>query len=360
MNCARHSWALALLLTPAVLSACGSDESSKASGQAGQSGQDGGTTKPAQGEAGAGGDNNSSGSGGDTSGGASGDAQGGASAGGQAAGSAGASPATPDGKLIGDPCAADEECSTGLLCLREDPDFFGEGQVADGICTLRCEGQPESCPAFQTGTTCVSVEGGPGYCLEACQAGQNVPKCGQNSQRRCLPLDSDNTGACLPSCLDDKACGKDKVCNQLLGLCTDTQPDGKADGETCTAPEDCAGGWCLTLDESDGICSSTCTFFNSSGSTGCHDSANGLGPSLCLPQFDPAVLGDPGVCLPLCETDADCVLESWECSMPEDAADKADFEAAFGAPGLCIPKADPAAGTDAGVPSDTTMTDAGI
>lgn len=294
------------------------------------------------------------------------------SAGGTAAASSSNSPAvssapvTPppsDGVLLGAPCAGDEECGTGQLCLKEDPDVF-LGTVAGGVCTADCSDDPRVCQGFGVGAGCLAGESR-AYCVTRCTTGSLSVQCHGRADTVCLPLNANYTdGACLPMCQSDADC-PGQVCQPSVllandvgdlwkegGVCVDPDPAApalKQDGEACTADVDCQGQWCLPITEGspDGVCSSLCNF--ATEGLACHPEAGEPVLSACLESvfsLNPRV-GELGLCYPACDTDEDC-HSGLVCS-PETAVMDA-----IGRAGLCaLPAVEPPvtttdAGADAG------------
>jgi hypothetical protein len=71
----------------------------------------------------------------------------------------------PNGAAIGAGCGDSQDCSTDLLCIREDNGW------PNGYCTqVLCDEVTNPCP---TGTSCITFPGSPSVCLQDCpQAGQ--------------------------------------------------------------------------------------------------------------------------------------------------------------------------------------------
>jgi hypothetical protein len=248
---------------------------------------------------------------------------------------------------IGGPCQQDGHCQVGLTCMQEDTFFSpdNEGTIAGGLCTARCEEAPGLCDEYGGAATCILSSRGTedtaddiGICLEMCQGGDGMLKCQGNPDQLCVPLDATLAGVCAPSCLDDVGCANGQFCDPIGGLSMNDAPAGKAYGEACSGGEECVGGGCIYLtEESQGLCSGECNFINRVADCGFVFPEEGetVAPpdSYCIPAAENLGIGDPGICIPLCDTDEDCQLDTLHCEPLGDP----EFTAAVGREGFCLP-----------------------
>ncbi len=165
--------------------------------------------------------------------------------------------APPQGALDGSPCMDNAECAGGVCWPPED------GYVQGHCTTLGC------------------ADGA------ACTEGAS-----------CVFLDREQTmSACLAQCGAGGMCRDGYRCRDFgnVSLCVSDPPEmeQRADGDPCTAREQCAGGSCLS--EEDGFPAGHCT------TVGCTNRMDCTGENrACL------LVGNPNYCIQLCETNTDC------------------------------------------------------
>ncbi|MEN9579301.1 MAG: hypothetical protein RJA70_2310 [Pseudomonadota bacterium] len=222
--------------------------------------------------------------------------------------------------LVGMLCETDSDCAEGLTCLLESAFFLDEGTIPMGMCTARCEDDPELCPSLDVESSCLTEQTDPndpastvGYCVDLCIVGQNSG-CNGVLDRYCQQLQDDGVGACWPRCFDEGSCGPNKVCDGSTGSCLDAERPGKQLGEVCKTADDCNGGICYLSDKNaGGICTEQCIFTPFRGACGDTGDAQTPPEFMCMPSV--AVLldqnaafdfGDLGLCTPQCDVDGDC------------------------------------------------------
>ncbi len=282
---------------------------------------------------------------------------------------------------LGEPCAANSDCSTGLTCLLPDGLPSGDGPP-NGMCTATC-GSDDECLEFANEAYCVEFETGVNYCILACTGGQaGAPKCRVRSDFACGILGTTPTSqscvdtndcaagqvcfadvegdptvcqnmttACIPVCRADSDCADNQFCDFSSGFCTATEPTGLPIGSLCdptlpTAQDPC-NGFCLATDatETEGTCAAFCSA--SLDATGCGWTGTGDPPEAgCLYATIISRDGAGGIslaesdlmlCGQLCDCNDDCPAEVEFC-MDENASDpQASIDAIFGRPGYCRP-----------------------
>jgi hypothetical protein len=254
---------------------------------------------------------------------------------------------------LGAPCASDDDCADGIVCLLESGDDFGVGGgPPGGYCSTPCD-VAEDCT--EAGAVCASTPGG-SFCLRGCSVddpggcGRDVTAClSLGPAAACLPVcsaDADcdgrvcdlQNGICVdasapsPECVTDADCAlgtcdlssglcapadvgctqdadcSDQVCDAIGGACIDAPlaPVGSA----CAADVDCAGEnapqddtrLCLALDDA-AFCSALCALGTA---VGCE--AYGT-DAFCLLPVDDTL----GLCLELCDVPGDCAQPGYDC-----------------------------------------------
>lgn len=284
------------------------------------------------------------GSGGSGNGGSAGSSAAGAS------GAAGAPQPAPFTGATGLPCEANDDCEGGLTCIpstsAENP--FGTGGVQRGICTLACVEGDGTCQALDSASDCLlRGDATEGFCLPLCVLNDGNPqRCGGRVDMACVGFaGGGDLGFCQPQCSSDVDCGG-RLCDPGTGLCVDALPTRGpgVTGAACTpATEatDCISGICLDIENNDtGFCTEFCVLGSPAG---CGFSASVTAPdAACFPTNQNAALGDRGVCVELCNVDADCAQDRYIC----DALSAAGQDA-LGRVGTCLP---PEEGADAGAP----------
>ena len=260
-------------------------------------------------------------------------------------------------RAIGTPCTTDADCPTGpngeapLTCFpSDDTEVFVGGGPQGGYCTVACV-ENEECASLDRLSGCAFLGSAEqGYCLAACTAGADTRlKCAPDRAQACVPLGGDENstvGACLPSCTSDAACGEGLFCDfgaatGAVGLCTATQPPGGDTGAPCTIETqaaDCKSGICVPLGTPDedtiagSYCASTCTYLLLDGCGFEGDVSVARDAACLLPLAASGTPGDTGLCVELCDQDADCTQAGWLCVefAPEGQAE-------IGRAGQCFP-----------------------
>jgi hypothetical protein len=242
---------------------------------------------------------------------------------------------------------------------------FGTGGPQGGFCTIPCDDN-DACQALDSLGACSlrPTPNDPGYCIGICLTGSDTPTCLSGARAQaCFDFEiaaQPGLGGCLPVCESDAACGAGFYCDfgaTGLGLCTpdSTAPAGTGTiGQPCTeatAAADCVSGICLAFNdpvtnEESGFCSANCTFGILSGCGFAVQAAEGTRDAACLlPQFANGTAGDLGLCIELCDVDADCEQDDYVCVL--DLSPGA--QAQLGRAGECVPPVLLGGGADAGV-----------
>ncbi len=263
---------------------------------------------------------------------------------------------------VGQACESDDDCGDGVVCLIED-EQLQPGQIAGGMCTIRCEQDPDVCGStalcLGVGQDTEDVADDVGYCYELCIfAGANV-KCQDSLNRTCTLIDPETAlGVCDPKCFSDGECADGLSCApRYPWTCVDDLPDDLLpDGATCTLNEECAGGGCLFMEETstDGICLSDCSLQVETFACGRDIGDTTPVDSACFPLLAvidagiPAAENDLGQCLPTCDPDEGCEHPEWTCIDLMDEGYTADV----GHAGVCFPLLL--------IPDDAEVTDTGM
>lgn len=245
-------------------------------------------------------------------------------------GAAGAPPEDIPGLF--EPCEADDDCESDLICIAADSSSLLVGGPAHGVCTTPCDadttcGASSACILF-------SEDGEAGYCLPVCGVADGNLDCLGRPDAVCdvLPVgvsctsDLDCGGVticvggecqlpvCLPKCRSDSDCPDDRFCDPSLGECVDDEPSGLGINEICdpdAATDEC-NGFCAAGDgDEPGRCFQTCTLgvYPACGSESLDD-----GTAECLiPYIEGADPGDLGFCVQLCDCNSDCPDEGIDC-----------------------------------------------
>jgi hypothetical protein len=318
-------------------------------------------------------------------GGGTGGASGGTGGRGGSSGSSGSSTTGGTGGVVtsalGEPCASDSECGTGLTCLLPNGLPSGDGPP-NGLCTASCTAD-DQCLEFANEAYCVEFETGANYCILACIGGQvGAPKCRVRNDFACGILGTtptaqscvdtndcaaqqvcfadmegdptvcqDMTTACIPVCRADSDCATGQFCDFSSGFCTATEPTGLAIGSLCDptlpAAQDPCDGFCLATDatEAEGTCAAFCSA--SLDATGCGWTGTGAAPEAgCLYATIISRDGAGGIslaesdlmlCGQLCDCNDDCPAEIEFCMDENQADSMASINAIFGRPGYCRP-----------------------
>jgi hypothetical protein len=296
---------------------------------------------------------------------------GGAGGGAGMGGTGGSSGASGDG-VLGDACAADSDCSSGLICIKPDDEALGGGAPPNGLCTMACEADTE-CAALEAGSYCVAFneEMTILYCLEGCETGMlGVPKCQERPDFACgllaladtttacttsddcgdAQICNEDTGVCgdtvtgcVPMCGGDYDCQTGQYCDFLSGMCLAGEETGLAIGAACdpSATTDPCAGFCQFVDEAGtaGVCAGFCTV--NAQALGCGWSGTGAADAACLygtrlsPPDDLAA-GDLGICGALCDCNDDCAVSLMRCIDDSDGL----VSDIWGRAGYCRPLAE--------------------
>jgi len=300
-------------------------------------------------------------------------------------GGKGGSGGTTMANALGEPCAADADCGTGLTCLLPNGLPSGDGPP-NGLCTIACTAD-DQCLELASSAYCVGFEEDANmqpisYCILGCTGGAvGAPKCRQRDDFACGILDttpttqtcvdtndcgvgqvcfSETTGgqevcqdmllACRPVCRADADCATGQFCDFVSGFCTTTEPPGLPIGSLCDptlpAEQDECNGFCLATDAT--MAEGTCAAFCSAGADafGCGWVGDGAADAGCLFATVVSRDGAGGIslaasdlmlCGGLCDCNDDCPAEADLC-MDENAADPvASINALFGRGGYCRP-----------------------
>jgi hypothetical protein len=165
-------------------------------------------------------------------------------------------------------------CTCSADCISESATCFDEYTTGSpqGFCARKCSRSADC----DQGYTCEH-----GYCSQTCQTGDD---CGAG--RSCQTTEIVGVAShryCAPLCDDDSDC-RSNDCGEYSNRCLrkgDEPQSGGGVGAVCERNADCRSNMCL-----DGACFTLC------------DTSSGACP-------DDAFCAE-GLCLPRCETDADC------------------------------------------------------
>jgi MYXO-CTERM domain-containing protein len=252
----------------------------------------------------------------------------------------GAEAQVQDGRL-GAPCAADADCSAGLICLLPQSTELGPGGPAGGLCTLQCA-VDDDCRTVNETAVCESWDDTyAGYCFESCTINSwfgpelDPTKCHGRQDMVCDSFECSplclGAAICFPHCARDDQCGVGLFCNPADGLCESSPSEGDPPGSPCDVSADACSGWCYG-----GVCLEPCVIgapLTCSSSTG--GSSQG---AACVIPWDGSGVGDYGLCAELCDCSSECpdttFCEPW------------DFGGRFDAAGVCTPGPRPSAAPD--------------
>lgn len=250
---------------------------------------------------------------------------------------------------IGATCATDNDCAGGGRCMAAGGnDFRGVGGPAGGYCTFDCT-DTEECTARDPQSVCSPV--GPdssSVCLRTCLSKAAEPgeaKCLNRTDVACISVVAAGQeqlaverqlGICAPQCGSDEDCPAGRLCHRQGGVCTDFPPPGAPVGSACSISDDCDGRACEDRVDQVGVCTAPCVLGALSGCGYGREpvsrDAACVTPAVAAGRFSEGP-GDLGLCLRLCDSDADCdqVNEALACSPlnPELAA-------FFGRTGACL------------------------
>ncbi len=141
---------------------------------------------------------------------------------------------------LGVPCDSDEGCvgNNRSFCFAAGENGSG---WTDGYCSeAGCEDDTDCGGAGVCAQTGVL---GAGYCLLACDPGEEPAQNACRDGYACQDLAGDRTvGACLPACVQDADCGTGGSCNEQTGQC-ETRDDALC-SDACGYIARCVGGIC--------------------------------------------------------------------------------------------------------------------
>jgi hypothetical protein len=317
---------LVLLAAGSIAGGCGSGSGSGSPGKGGGAGT---SSAGAAGTTGRGGSTaGTTGAGGSTArGGTTGSA--GATGG---AGSTGAAGTTTDGGVLpvgdlGKGCAANSDCTGGLICAAPGGNTFVAGGPPNGFCTKSCADADAGDPCAALNAACVNMntntEPAP-FCMPTCAFGSmdRATKCRGRDDVACARLQDSAGGAldvCVPLCGSDVDCPSGRQCDKGNGLCVTAAQTGSPLGTACMQAVDggtdsCAG-FCLAIGSGGTtvtarFCSqacvlgapNACNLATGTMSLAPHGSRGG-----CVYSSAGAQLGDVGFCAQECDTAADCL-----------------------------------------------------
>lgn len=188
---------------------------------------------------------------------------------------------------LGDPCAADYECDSGI-CL---PAASGwPGGTCAGLCGAAACGEA---------STCVPLDGVT-YCLPTCA-----------SPERCRDgyVCNPEVQVCLPDCRGGFDCGPSSSCSERTGVCEPSAPTGLPLASACAAASECESAYCLLSPSTGfdlGVCTVRCT-------TACADDllcvdlgAETVCLAACASGCTPHFVCDGLACVPDC-------MSGWPC-----------------------------------------------
>jgi hypothetical protein len=259
--------------------------------------------------------------------------------------------AAVDDGTLGSRCTEDDDCAAGLGCLVPPEGPSAPPGPAGGLCTAPCTSDGQ-CSRLQAWSACRN-----GLCLEACLIDvapdelRGQLKCHERDDVACVvaecmgALCRTSVDVCAPLCGADERCGAGLFCNPASGLCQTNPAAGDPPGSPCDyyATENTCRGYCdvdpLATAKAGAIvggCVEPCTLDAEFACGG----PNGEGRA-CLGGFGAKIEGhapvDLGVCVDLCDCDADC-NEGRICSRVE-LGDRAK------AAGICAPGVRSASGS---------------
>ena len=167
----------------------------------------------------------------------------------------------------GEPCVCENQCAAPGRCAPEA--IVG---VPGGICSHSCDDQTECPPGF----SCLADR-----CWQNCE---EIQDCRQGFF--CL------AGSCYPGCQSNSDCQL-SFCDAHTGDCVPKPPDNETTDalSPCSVDSDCRSGYCSDT-------SGRCIVFCSVSRQGCP------GGAACIQG--PDNIYDDGICIPRCETQADC------------------------------------------------------
>jgi hypothetical protein len=212
--------------------------------------------------------------------------------------------------VVGAECTTDAQCGASLRCITSGSSELTGGGPAAGYCTRACTADAE-CQALDTRSVCGST-GGVSVCLRGCLSGEPTPtenKCLNRSTLVCdappRTLGEREPGVCVPQCASDVDC-PGRACDLASGLCSDRASSGLAIGAPCTSDSQCAARDCQ------GVCTARCSAGRQNNGCGFGIRAS-LRAAACV-LAPSGSFGDVGLCLEVCDVDADCTEPAATCS----------------------------------------------
>jgi len=205
------------------------------------------------------------------------------------------------------PCVSDAQCPGADGVCRGPEEGYPQG-----YCTRPCEDRTP-CDDGVVYHHCVQGEDGESWCEQRCLNGAD---CGR-SPYTCVGELPPSGGVCVAYCSEGD-CGAGAECNPWSGQCgrAGSRPEtGGVTGDPCAGAEDCRSGVCLTEETNGwpgGTCVGVCLLpagFNTNNIWAEDALPRATCPdedSVCFPEGSAQARGDPGLCLPACESADDC------------------------------------------------------
>jgi len=203
-------------------------------------------------------------------------------------------------------CVADSQCpGAGAFCRTASEGF------PRGSCTLPCadRGPCDDGVVFNFCQTDPNDAARGMVCQQKCL---NAQDCGREGYV-CLGRTDAMDGICVGYCRSDEECGEGAECNVFSARCVaeGTAPtEGGHTGDPCANGDQCLSGTCLTTDWPGGYCIGHCvlpTGYNSNTffSEDAYPTEQCPENNVCYP-VDSLARDNAGVCLKVCDSDADC------------------------------------------------------
>ena len=248
----------------------------------------------------------------------------------------------PDSELFGE-CILDSQCQATM-----GPSAFcrtGAEGWPKGHCTLPCADRGP-CDDGRLFHHCVDLfDGGQTVCEEACQNSTDCRPSYVCVAKGQIEPSRPDFGVCVGYCQTDEDCGFESDCNPYAAQCL---PEGEVPtvggrtGDPCESEDACLSGICQPEISSGtatgwngGMCLANCAlepgwnsndlyFGDALPTDACPDG------NVCYPTGDLAA-GSPGVCIQVCDSDADCrVSDGYGC-------DKNGLSGKVFTNGVCFP-----------------------
>lgn len=253
---------------------------------------------------------------------------------------------------LAEPCAADDDCESDLICLSADSNSLIAGGPANGLCTAPCNadspcGADAACITF-------GASDADGYCMPMCIPGNGVHDCAGRFDLVCdiLPVGVACTSnaecgggtaclvdagecvlpVCLPKCGFDSDCPEGRFCDASVGECVAEAPAGSGLDQLCDpeAEEDECLGFCAGTGE-EARCMETCVL---GAYPTCGSESEDNATAECLLPYVGDDDGDLGFCLGLCDCSSDCTDDGMVCRSFESVEGFSSSEVR-GRPGFC-------------------------